>query len=208
MMNRRQFLGRAGAGAALSYVGASALLARAAATTRAAAVSSGSKDAAVKNSMQYSWVMDAEFSGYFVAIEKGYYAAEGLETTPVAGGPSVAVEGNVQAGKSLFGLDAADTITKARLEGAPFVMLGAQFQKNPLGVMSLKEKNILKPRRPRGEDPRRSGRLGAHRRRLPQDEQHRRSRPSPTGPTASTPRRSVTVSSTPPSPLPPPTRTC
>jgi ABC-type nitrate/sulfonate/bicarbonate transport system substrate-binding protein len=146
MMNRRQFLRRAGAGAALTYAGGATFLAACGGDNKSSSASgTTAKAGTTSDSVQFSWVMDAEFSGYYIAKEKGYYAAEGLDTSVVAGGPNVAVEGNVQAGKSLFGLDAADTITKARLEGAPFMMLGAQFQKNPLGVMSLKEKNILKP---------------------------------------------------------------
>ena len=32
-----------------------------------------------RSTFQASWVNDAEFTGYFVAIDQGYYAAEGLE---------------------------------------------------------------------------------------------------------------------------------
>ena len=30
--------------------------------------------------MQASWINDAEFSGYFVAIDQGYFTAEGLDS--------------------------------------------------------------------------------------------------------------------------------
>src|ERR1700682_1235839 len=130
MLPRRQFLGRAaGAGAAASLVGLGPLLTACGSSKSGTSAGTGTtaKGATLKDSLQFSWVKDAEFSGYYIATEKGYYAAQGLDTSVVAGGPNVAVEGNVQAGKSLFGLDAADSITKARLEGAPLVMLGAQF---------------------------------------------------------------------------------
>ena len=38
---------------------------------------------------QASWINDAEFAGYFVAIDKGYYKEEGLDLEYLPGGPDV-----------------------------------------------------------------------------------------------------------------------
>jgi ABC-type nitrate/sulfonate/bicarbonate transport system substrate-binding protein len=96
--------------------------------------------------MQSSWINDTEFMGYFVAMDKGYYKAEGLDFTYIPGGPNVAVETTLIAGKSNIGLSGLDTTANAiNTQGVDLVIVGAQFQKNPLGVVSLKKNNINTP---------------------------------------------------------------
>ncbi len=97
-------------------------------------------------SFQASWVNDAEFMGYFIAIENGYFADEGLEVEHKPGGPDVIPEALLLTGDSLIALTTPDTTVKAITdEGAPFKIIGAQFQKNPLGVVSLRESGISSP---------------------------------------------------------------
>src|SRR6202161_4589025 len=48
--------------------------------------------AADKVTLQLKWVTQAQFAGYYVAKEKGYYKAEGLDVTIKPGGPDVAPE--------------------------------------------------------------------------------------------------------------------
>jgi ABC-type nitrate/sulfonate/bicarbonate transport system substrate-binding protein len=96
--------------------------------------------------MQSSWINDTEFMGYFIAMDKGYYKAEGLNFTYVPGGPSVTVETTLIAGKSSIGLSEPDATANAiNTQGVDLVIVGAQFQKNPLGVVSLKKNNITSP---------------------------------------------------------------
>ena len=96
--------------------------------------------------MQSSWINDTEFMGYFIAIDKGYYKAEGLDFTYVPGGPSTTVETTLIAGKSNIGLSEPDSTANAiNTQGVDLVIVGAQFQKNPLGVVSLKKNNISTP---------------------------------------------------------------
>ena len=38
-------------------------------------------------SLQLQWVTQAQFAGYYVALDKGFYEAEGLDVTILAGGP-------------------------------------------------------------------------------------------------------------------------
>ena len=46
--------------------------------------------AADKVTIQLKWVTQAQFAGYYVAQEKGYYKAEGLDVTIKPGGPDIA----------------------------------------------------------------------------------------------------------------------
>lgn len=49
----------------------------------------GRAKAATSITMQAAWINDAEFLGYFVAMDEGLYAKEGLELTYLSGGPDV-----------------------------------------------------------------------------------------------------------------------
>lgn len=96
--------------------------------------------------MQAAWINDAEFAGYFLAMDKGYYQAEGLDLTYLSGGPDVIPESTIVAGRADLALTTPDTTIKAIAEqGAPFKIIGAQYQKNPIGIVSLASNPILSP---------------------------------------------------------------
>ena len=50
--------------------------------------------------MQAAWVNDAEFMGYFVALDNGYYKAEGLDLKYLSGGPDVIPEASLLSKKA------------------------------------------------------------------------------------------------------------
>lgn len=132
-VDRRRFLGLAGGlmGAAAAYP----LLSR------------GKAHAASPFAFQASWINDAEFSGYFLAADKGFYKDEGLDLTYLSGGPDVIPESTLIAGKADLTLTTPDTTIKAIVEqNAPFKIIGAQYQKNPLGVISLAKNPIREPK--------------------------------------------------------------
>lgn len=127
-LNRRRFLGTAAA----SAVAASMPLRAVAGTTF---------------TMQAAWINDAEFAGYFIGIDNGYYAEEGLDLTYLSGGPDVIPESTIIAGRADLALTTPDTTIKAIAEqGAPFKIIGAQYQKNPIGIVSLVSNPINEPK--------------------------------------------------------------
>jgi ABC-type nitrate/sulfonate/bicarbonate transport system substrate-binding protein len=164
-MSRRLFLSRTALGATglASVGGLSSLLAacgsssKSTATTEAAAttVAASETTAAASSSvaaatgkliMQSAWVNDAEFIGYFIAQESGIYQKAGIDFTYLSGGPNVIPEETLTAGKADISLTTPDTTIKAIVDnGAKFKIIGAQYQKNPLGVVSLKASNINSP---------------------------------------------------------------
>jgi ABC-type nitrate/sulfonate/bicarbonate transport system substrate-binding protein len=102
--------------------------------------------AATPMNFQAAWINDAEFMGYFIAIDNGYYAEEGLEITYFPGGPDVIPESALVSGKADITLTTPDTTVKAIAEqGANFKIIGAQYQKNPIGVVSLAKNPINSP---------------------------------------------------------------
>ena len=128
-LNRRQFLGTAAAG-----VAASAFPLRARAATSPL-------------TMQAAWINDAEFAGYFLGMTKGYYAEAGLDLEYLPGGPDVIPESTIIAGRADLALTTPDTTIKAIAEqGAPFKIIGAQYQKNPIGIVSLAKNPITEPK--------------------------------------------------------------
>lgn len=102
--------------------------------------------AATPFAMQAAWINDAEFAGYFLGLDKSYYAEEGLELTYLPGGPDVIPESTIIAGRADLALTTPDTTIRAISEqGAKFKIIGAQYQKNPIGVVSLKKNPINTP---------------------------------------------------------------
>jgi ABC-type nitrate/sulfonate/bicarbonate transport system substrate-binding protein len=129
-MNRRTFLGTAAAGMTIGAM--PGFLRRASAATPFA--------------FQASWINDAEFAGYFVAIDEGLYAAEGLDLTYTPGGPDVIPESTLISGTADLTLTTPDTTVKAIVDqGAPFRIIGTQYQKNPIGIVSLMKAPINSP---------------------------------------------------------------
>lgn len=127
-LNRRGFIGSAVAGAAVAGL---PLRARAASPL----------------TMQASWINDAEFAGYFIGIDEGYYAEEGIDLTYLSGGPDVIPESTVIAGRADLALTTPDTTISAIVnQGAPFRIIGAHYQKNPIGIVSLASNPINEPR--------------------------------------------------------------
>ncbi|MCA3575396.1 MAG: ABC transporter substrate-binding protein [Aestuariivirga sp.] len=117
-----------------------------AATATAAAFGRRPAHAATPFTMQAAWINDAEFMGYFIGIDNGYYKAEGLDLTYLPGGPDVIPESTIVAGKADLALTTPDTTVKAIVDqGAKFKIIGAQYQKNPIGIVSLASKPIKTP---------------------------------------------------------------
>ena len=126
-LNRRTFLSLAAAGSTLG-------------------LQSGQAFAASPLTMQAAWINDAEFTGYFVAIDNGYYKEEGLDLTYLSGGPDVIPESSIIAAKADLALTTPDTTVSAIVDqGAKFKIIGAQYQKNPIGIVSLATKPIKTP---------------------------------------------------------------
>ncbi len=117
-----------------------------AAASAAATMGTRAATAATPMTMQAAWINDAEFAGYFVALDNGYYTAEGLDLTYLPGGPDVIPESTIIAGKADLALTTPDTTVKAIAEqGAKFKIIGAQYQKNPIGIVSLASNPIKTP---------------------------------------------------------------
>lgn len=113
------------------------------AAASAAATTSGS---AQKVSVMLDWVPNTNHTGLYVAQERGYFTAQGLnvEILPLAEGGSV--EQIVGNGKVPFGISSSESLAKARSEGIPIVCIAPIIQHDTAGFASLKKANITRPK--------------------------------------------------------------
>jgi len=97
--------------------------------------------------LRLSWIKNAEFSGSYIADNKGYYLKNGFsKVNLIAGGPSAQpAEVDVSSGTALVGISAPDLVAAAVAQGGELVIIGAEYQKNPFCVMSLAKNPIKTP---------------------------------------------------------------
>jgi ABC-type nitrate/sulfonate/bicarbonate transport system substrate-binding protein len=149
-MDRRAFLRRSGlTGVGLAAMGVGLPTILAACGSSKSSTSTGSKTgpgSLGSISMQLSWIKNAEFSGEYIADSKGYYKDEGFTAvTLLSGGANVAQDSVVAAGKAFVGISSPDITGPAVLNGAPLVIVAAQYQKNPFAIMSLASSPLKTP---------------------------------------------------------------
>jgi len=87
----------------------------------------------------------SDFAGFYVADQKGYYAAEGLLVTFLEGGPSVDYLAPVINGTAQFGVASADALILARAEGKTLCAVATIFRRSPLVFVALADSGIKSP---------------------------------------------------------------
>lgn len=140
--SRRLFKGPARL--ALSACLAASLLAGGLAYSRAASPAARPR-AMTKVSLVLKWVPQAQFAGYYVALNKGYYAREGLDLTIQPGGPNVLPEQVVESGTATFGLDWLPSLLAQREHGQDLVNIGQIYQTTGMRLITYKTTGITSP---------------------------------------------------------------
>ena len=120
-LTRRRLIGAGAAGLGAAALGLSPRAAR----------------AQTQVSLQLSWLHSSQFAGSYIALDRGWWAEEGLEVALLQGGPNAPVEPPVVSGTALVGISAADYTAAAVEQGAPFKILAVAMQKNPFVIASL-----------------------------------------------------------------------
>ena len=96
-------------------------------------------------SLQLKWLHQAQFAGYYVAEEKGYFAEEGLEVDIKPGGPDVDPEKLIAHGTDDFAqAGGVESLLAARDIGLPVVAIGAVFQKIDVVFIAKRQSGITK----------------------------------------------------------------
>lgn len=96
--------------------------------------------------LNLSWIHQAEFSGNYVAKEKGFYLKKGLDVNIIPFDFKSSVAESVVNGELNFGVMGADQLLIAREKGLPIKAIAVIYKTNPAVVFSLKKNNIVKPK--------------------------------------------------------------
>lgn len=94
-------------------------------------------------SIQLKWLPQAQFMGYFVAKDKGYYKAEGLDVKIVAGGGDISETTAVNNGTVDFGVTWVSNLISANAGGMKLTEIAQTFQRSGL-VLVYKNDNFSK----------------------------------------------------------------
>ncbi|MGD2117555.1 MAG: ABC transporter substrate-binding protein [Chromatiales bacterium] len=99
---------------------------------------------AEKVTIQLKWQHQFQFAGYYAALEKGFYAEQGLDVELRERSNSSPYIDEVVAGKAQYGV--ADTsLLLARMQGQPVVLLAQIFQHSPVVLITRKDSDIRRP---------------------------------------------------------------
>src|SRR6056297_729626 len=101
-----------------------------------------SVQAAEQVSVRLKWFNQAQFAGFYVAKEKGFYEDAGLDVSIQPGGSDFPAIQMVAGGDEQFGVTSADQILTARSKGVPIVALAVLYRKSPFVLFALESSGI------------------------------------------------------------------
>jgi NitT/TauT family transport system substrate-binding protein len=102
-------------------------------------------EALIPIKLQLQWVTQAQFAGYFAAIEQGYYNDEGLDVEILEGAVDIVPQQVVAAGGAEFGLSWVPKALVSVEEGANLVNVGQVFQRSGTLEVSWADAGITSP---------------------------------------------------------------
>ena len=107
--------------------------------------------AADKVTIQLKWVTQAQFAGYYVAEEKGYYKAEGLDVTIKPGGPDISTPQVIAGGGADVIVDWMPSALASREKGVALVNIAQIFNRSGMMLTCRKDSGIRSPSDFRGK---------------------------------------------------------
>lgn len=96
--------------------------------------------------LKLKWQHQAQFAGNYVAVEKGFYEAEGLKVNMFPFTFEDPTITSVSEGRDTFGITGADELVLAREKGIPIQAIAVIYKINPVAAYTLKSSGITKPR--------------------------------------------------------------
>jgi NitT/TauT family transport system substrate-binding protein len=111
----------------------------------AMALAAGGALAADAVTLQLKWVTQAQFAGYYVALDQGFYAEEGLEVTIKPGGPDIAPPQVIAGGGADVIVEWMPAALAARERGVPLVNIAQPFKSSGMMLTCRAETGIKAP---------------------------------------------------------------
>ena len=107
------------------------------------ATSASAKHSSLKKvTLQLKWVPQAQFAGYYAALDLGFYKAAGLDVTIKPGGPQIIPEQVVAGGAAQFGIDWLPSLLASRDQGTPLVNIAQVFARSGMTQITWKSSGI------------------------------------------------------------------
>jgi NitT/TauT family transport system substrate-binding protein len=94
-----------------------------------------------KTSVVLQWLPQAQFAGYYMAVDKGFYEAEGVDMTLIHGGPDVLASEYLEAGRADFATMFLSTALQRRAT-LPIINVGQFVQHSALMLITRASDNI------------------------------------------------------------------
>lgn len=104
-----------------------------------------SAHAADKVTLQLKWVTQAQFAGYYVAKDKGFYKDAGLDVTIKPGGPDIAPPQVIAGGGADVVVDWMPSALATREKGVPLVNIAQPFKHSGMMLTCRAETGIKSP---------------------------------------------------------------
>ena len=98
-----------------------------------------------KFTLQTKWVTQAQFAGYYVALEKGYYDDEGLDVTIKSGGPDIAPPQVMAGGGADILIEWMPAALASREKGLNLVNIAQPFKNSGMMLTCRKDSGISSP---------------------------------------------------------------
>lgn len=100
----------------------------------------------VKATLSLDWVPNTNHTGFYVALDKGWYREQGIDLEiQIPSDPAAALK-QVAFGHTEFGVSFQEEVTIARSQEIPVVSIAAIIQHNTSAFASLKERDITRPK--------------------------------------------------------------
>ncbi|SPH18419.1 Formylaminopyrimidine-binding protein [Defluviimonas aquaemixtae] len=114
-------------------------------TVTALGLMAGGAWAADDVTLQLKWVTQAQFAGYFVAKDQGFYEEEDLNVTILPGGPDIAPTQVIAGGGADVTVEWMPAALAAREKGLPLVNIAQPFKSSGMMLTCLKENGVASP---------------------------------------------------------------
>jgi NitT/TauT family transport system substrate-binding protein len=98
-----------------------------------------------KVKLQLQWFTQAQFAGYFAAVDQGYFRDQGLDVQILEGGVDIVPQTVLAQGQADYAIAWVPRALASREEGAEITDVGQVFQRSGTLQVSFKGKNIAGP---------------------------------------------------------------
>ena len=110
-----------------------------------ALASVGAAQAADDVKLQLKWVTQAQFAGYYVALDKGFYSEEDLDVTILPGGPDIAPTQVIAGGGADVTVEWMPAALAAREKGLPLVNIAQPYKSSGMQLTCWNDTGIAGP---------------------------------------------------------------